>query len=633
VTQPGWFLSNESTRRQWFGSAGKWIIAPALLSMPIPIESSAEPMSPSSEWKDAELFGLQHNSLVRRSVWISGLKQCKPESAISNDPKQGCWQSVEYEARYNEKEPKGSMLLAGPETAAPPIGITLKEKGWHAIYVGMKSFLGYGDTNAVKLKLEGDPSCWLLSQTIGMQTGSRSVVARADWIRYQIQDCFFRCVELNGQFLEIAQNRSGLIEPCAIAYIRLVPLASDEIRSLEARRRRKASGRLICMNDVFSFMYERRPTSKEEIYEEIFPFKDTDYQAIYWCTARADNCLHPTRVGTILGTQGRDFPRLGDRYVAESMKILLSRNIDPFATALEFTHQMGMEFHASIRVESFSVEPPWDRAYFSLFFRDHPELRCVDYDHRSIARMSYAFPEVQDHMLELIREIVAYGVDGINLIFTRAQPYILYEKPVVEAFRQRYGITPQDTHERDPRLLDLRASLMTGFLRRVRNELDRSSKGGKRLQLSAVVMANEDINRFHALDLAGWVREGLIDELSPGPFGMNREEPTLIELPYFSQLTKGSRCRLCPTLRPTLVKVDEAMPTALDFYQKGANGFAVFDMNLFQRFPMEWAVWQQLGRKDELQEIIRSVNLKPTTLQLRTLGGLVVDKYSPRWAY
>src|SRR5207247_3240770 len=132
-------------------------------------------------------------------------------------------------------------------------------------------------------------------------------------------------------------------------------------------------------------------------------------------------------------------------------------------------------------------------------------------------------------------------------------------------------------------------------------------------QLSAVVMANEDINRFHALDLKGWVGQALIDELSPGPFGMNREEPTRVEVPYFASLTKGSACRLCPTLRPSLIKGRQALPEALRLYREGADGFAIFDMDVFQRFPVEWGVWQQLGRRQELETILRVARMDLNT--------------------
>ena len=561
------------------------------------------------------------------------MTQMSPSSALSAEPQRGRWQAVAYEARHKDKELKGKLLLAGPETFAPPLRRPLKAQGWHAIYIGMKSFLGYGDTSAVKFKLKDDPCYWLLSQTIGMERSERDPATRADWIRYQIQDCFFRCADCTGQVLEIAQNSTGLVDPCAIAYIRLVPLSASEIRMLEKRRKTRGAGRLICMNDAFSFMYERHPTSREEIREEILPFRDADFAAMYWCSARADNCLYPTKVGTVMRTEHMDFPRIGDRYVAESMRTLLSRAVDPMGTALEYTHRCGMEFHASIRVESFSAEQPWDRAFRSQFFVNHPEWRCVDYDGRQIARMSYAMPEVQEHMLALIREILGYGVDGINLIFTRAQPYILYERPVADEFRKRYGVSHLSVGERDPRLLALRAEFMTGFLQRVRRELDSKSRNGRRLQLSVVVMANEDINRFHALDLRTWVSQGLIDELSPGPFGMNREEPTPIEVPYFASLTKATACRLCPTLRPSLIKARQAIPAAQRFYQEGADGFAIFDMNLYQRFPVEWAVWQQLGRKQELDTILRGARMDLNTWQLTSVGGTVVDKYSPRWAY
>ena len=135
------------------------------------------------------------------------------------------------------------------------------------------------------------------------------------------------------------------------------------------------------------------------------------------------------------------------------------------------------------------------------------------------------------------------------------------------------------------------------------------------------------------LDLRAWIKERLIDELSPGPFGMNREEPTPIDVPYFASLTRGTSCRLCPTLRPTLIAVREALETARRFYQQGADGFAIFDMNLFQRFPLERAVWQQLARREDLDAIQRGATIRIHTLQLARLGGLVVDKYSPRWAY
>jgi hypothetical protein len=614
------------TRREWLHRIST--IAP-LATHGIPSFAAQE----GGDWKPAVLFGLDPDPILREAHWITDLSRCSPGDALTPEPRSKRWQVVPYEARYRQREVSGKMLLAGPETMPPRVRCPLEARGWHAIYIGMKSFLGYGDVNAARFRLKQDPCDWLLSQTIGMQTGSQTVTARADWIRYQIQDCFWRCADVTGETIEIAQNNAGLVEPCAIAYIRLVPLTGDELAQLRQRQGAKGSGRLICMNDAFTFMYERRPTTREEIWEEIYSFRQTDYAAVYWCSARADNCLYPTKVGTIMQNVGADFPRVGDRYVAESMRTLLSRGIDPMGTALEFTHRCGMEFHTSIRVESFSAEPPWDRAFRSDFFVAHPELRCVDYDGRSIARMSYAMPEVQEHMLELIREILGYGVDGINLIFTRAQPYILYEKPVADEFRKRYSAPPTSFGERDPRLLDLRAEFMTAFLRRVRAELDKRPRTGRRLQLSAVVMANEDINRFHALDLRGWIREGLIDELSPGPFGMNREEPTPIEVPYFASLKAGTSCRLCPTLRPTLIKPDEVLRTVDIFYRQGATGFAIFDMNLFQRFPLEWGLWQQLARREELPSIMRSASVRHNLLQIVKLGGLVVDKYSPRWAY
>src|SRR5262245_57446345 len=134
-----------TTRRQWLVDSGKWMITPALLARSLPTQAIQAPAMPSADWREASLFGLQNDPLSERSVWISDLKRCQPESALSRGPATGRWQVVEYEARYGEKDLKGSMLLAGPETSPPAIRLGLEQRGWHAIFVGMKSFLGYGD--------------------------------------------------------------------------------------------------------------------------------------------------------------------------------------------------------------------------------------------------------------------------------------------------------------------------------------------------------------------------------------------------------------------------------------------------------------------------------------------------------
>ena len=578
--------------------------------------------------------------LDNRSQWITDLGVAHPRTAVSKESRKGAWRLVNYEAKVGSNSMKGSMLMCGPETQAPPVSIPLKAHGWHAIYVGLKTYLGIGEPNTIKLKLKSDP-CYVLAavetvrggvtgEDVGL-TGAEEV-ERARLRRRQIQDCFYKFADLTGEELEISALTTGIAEQGAIAYVRLVPLTASEIESLKQSRQQRANRRLACLNDTLTFMHFRRPTTQEEIWEEIYPYKDTDYKAIYWTAARGDNCLYPTKVGTILGAGSNDFPRVGDRYLAESNRILISKGIDSVQTALEFTHKLGMEFHLCMRVESFTAEPPWNSLFRSKFFYDHPELWCVDHDGRTIARLSYAFPESQQHLLKVIRELAEYQPDGIMLIFPRAQPYVLYERPVAEAFKKRHGLEPRQVDERDPRLLKVRADLLTEFMRKARREIQQVHGESKSVQFSAMVLANEETNRFHAIDAETWAKEGIIDRLSPSPFSTIRSQAD-IDIEYFARVTRGTRCRLSPTLRPSWLKPRQVMPLSRSFYTAGAEELIIFDVNLHHQYATEWRLWQLLGRKDDLSQLEKQVDLSLSAFEITKLDDIVIDKYPPLWAF
>src|SRR5262249_9777728 len=83
-----------------------------------------------------------------RSVWITDLSTARPAQAHSRAAEKGRWRLVKYEARGEAgKTVTGTMLLCGPETAPPAVSIPLQARGWHAIYVGLKAYLGIGEPN------------------------------------------------------------------------------------------------------------------------------------------------------------------------------------------------------------------------------------------------------------------------------------------------------------------------------------------------------------------------------------------------------------------------------------------------------------------------------------------------------
>src|SRR5262249_18730713 len=140
-------------------------------------------------------------------VWITDLSIGQPASARSRQGRKGCWRLIDYEALHPARAIKGSMLVSGPETAPPRISIPLQAKGWHAIYIGLKAYLGIGEPNTVKLKLKSDP-CFVLASVETVTGGVRgedeglagdAEAARGRLRHRQLQDCFYKYADLPAQ--------------------------------------------------------------------------------------------------------------------------------------------------------------------------------------------------------------------------------------------------------------------------------------------------------------------------------------------------------------------------------------------------------------------------------------------------
>jgi len=185
--------------------------------------------------------------------------------------------------------------------------------------------------------------------------------------------------------------------------------------------------------------------------------------------------------------------------------------------------------------------------------------------------------------------------------------------------------------KRDPRLLEVRAGFVTEFMRQARREIE-AVKAPRRIEFSATVLANEEANRFHALDPSTWAKEKIIDRLSPSPFNTIRSQAP-IDIEYFARITRGTSCRLSPTMRPSWLEVPQVLPLARSFYRAGASELIIFDVNLHHQNPSEWRLWQLIGKRDELSEIEKRLKLDIATIEITKLDHMVIDKYPPLWAF
>ena len=548
-------------------------------------------------------------------IYLTDLGLSQPQLALSTDRRKYHWQVVAYETA----EFSGKMLIAGPETEAPPVTVPLGVSGWHRIYLGLWS---NWTEDLVRVRLTGDSSFVKVNREA--EQGSF-----AD--NYSLDERYWKTADLSGQDLVLGQQSAGLSQPAYIAYVKLEPLDEGEVADLLADRGEVSNRRLICMNDGFSDFGRFRPTSREEIWEYLEPFRDTDFEKMFWCPgAGGDVLTYPSAIGSLTGSRTRDYPRVVDRRIGESMQILAGAGIDTVETVVAYGHSMGLEVHISQRMEAFQCCPPFEDYFTGDFYRDHPEWRCIDIDGREIARMSYAFPEVRELLLAVFRELATrYDIDGVNPIFNRGAPFLLYEAPLVEGFRQETGLDARELAEDDGRYLRYRAGVMTEFMADLRREMEEIGRArGRPLEISAHVLNNAETNLFYGLDVPAWVEGGLIDNLISYPW---RDEE--IDVGYFAQLTRGSAVKYYPEIMPRTMPPDAFRERAIENYGAGADGLCFWDTNGRHQRLKEWSMVRRLGHREQLASWDDGEGTLHRTVPLRSVGGYVLDKYPPHWAY
>src|SRR5689334_11008521 len=97
----------------------------------------------------ARMAGAQDTGSQDGSIYLADMTRCRPQSALSRKARRHHWRLLDYETDSF----KGTMLVAGQNTAAAEVSCPLAQKGWHAIYFGLRSYGGEDQTRLqVRLK-------------------------------------------------------------------------------------------------------------------------------------------------------------------------------------------------------------------------------------------------------------------------------------------------------------------------------------------------------------------------------------------------------------------------------------------------------------------------------------------------
>jgi hypothetical protein len=232
-----------------------------------------------------------------------------------------------------------------------------------------------------------------------------------------------------------------------------------------------------------------------------------------------------------------DYQRRGhsNRTISETLWGFDYSRFDSLAAAVQVGHELGLEIHAWVTINE--DDHGWGAP--SAFSRLWPEYRWVRRDGRAYhSQMSWAFPQVMEYKLGILKEVLAYDIDGLFIDWLRTGDVrdnpqtdlhgvadYGYEAPSLAAFKRKYGVEAHAVPNDDPRWLQVRAEPRTEFMRRVRKLAHAKRKS---LPISVLVahpwcyrgLGDKIAGNLKGLllDLPAWARQGLIDGASAGGY-------------------------------------------------------------------------------------------------------------------
>ena len=563
--------------------------------------------------------------------YITQMDACQPRGALSDRMEQGKWQLITYET----EQLKGVMVGALSIINAPNLTIPLDAAGWHKVYIGYwnPSHL-YNDDPIIKIKLSDQPAFHIFHEDVSADRQDSTY----------LREAFFDYADLTNQNLIIGKSNGILGKQMFFAYVKLVPMSTEEVEQVIKDRADTSRRKLAVSIDGASFLHLCEFSSPGDILSLVEPYRHSDVGRIFWAVCYGGLTNYPTKVkGAQFRTEGAwanlidqvfedrvhgiTSRHRGEKQTLNTLRALAADGIIPQQLAVDHVHGMGMgiKFDLMFRMGILGNLPRQpDRGDF---VSEHPEYRQVLRDGTVVEKASYAFPEVQNLMLNLILEATTLiDADGINLCYTRGPRFLSYEQPILDAFSSKYGEDARSVDPSDPRLLQTRAGIMTEFMHKVRRTLDEvGAAKGKRLELSIwawphdqdVWLGNRPIDE--GLDILAWIKAGLLDSVvsrgrdpDTGIYGIDSD--------YIS-LGKAHNCEFILADGEYMHGLGEERRKHWLSAAKeaGAEYFAYWDADFAQINPELWAWLRRMGHQDE------QLNWDPEAHQIKSIRLHKID--------
>jgi len=332
----------------------------------------------------------------------------------------------------------------------------------------------------------------------------------------------------------------------------------------------ETSKQIICNNDGGDVGSSTAATAEGFLAARTTPLADSQVAAISYCVHGSFNaCQHNTRIGEVYAATDEDI------HPINHTQDLIDTGRDCLEIITDFCHEHDMKAFCSFRMnDCHDGRLPQIRSQFKndnlhLLLAAEDE-QFITADTRWWAGVNYAAGEIRQRMLQLITEVCDnYDVDGIEMDFCRHTIY----------FREQlFGKTAQPEH----------VEMMTELVRQVRQVARQAGrKRGRDMTVLVRVPDALDLCLRIGLDVATWLKEGLLDILVPGDYQHLTDWKQSVELGHRHNVqvypcisTTRIRGRAAGGVSITEAQNQAWRAEAMNIWDAGADG--IYTFNLFE---------------------------------------------------